>query len=398
MHQPMVRRPVTSLETWPKRPNPPAELYKSSAGGHSQKNPALKNTGGNVEMAAERASFEPGEELEAFYNALAPEERRNRVLLQPAFRDAYNEITESHRNVVIPRYFWAKWLPVLGPVACALYVTLRQYCYHDSRTGELRNLCWPRQKTLAREIGVRDRKTVRKALSLLESHGFIRREHTFYHNPQNALARKGTDRYLVYFEIPLLTSDAARLMSTTLPEGGVGPLGSEMVTTSHPTEILHGRPHAGSGRVLPSADPSPNDQPSPIDERPGSVPAPGNGNISRYRSGNVDNSASEGSGDVDNSLGNGKISRYTVGEKIPLLTSTLTRTLKNVQRWVAALRGRRSRTRAIRALGVGSTRCAFSARCLHSDRCCGREAALSSPTVSTVVSATWPCPRRRAIS
>jgi hypothetical protein len=150
--------------------------------------------------------------FEAYYESLSPEERRQRIVLQPAFRDAYNEITEAHRSVQVPRYFWTKWVPMLGPVAATLYMQLRQYCYYNPKTGEVRNLCWPKQATLAQEIGVKDEKTIRKALALLEEHGFIKREHTYYRDADAGLTRKGTDRYLVYFEVPLVTEDAVELL------------------------------------------------------------------------------------------------------------------------------------------------------------------------------------------
>lgn len=150
--------------------------------------------------------------LEEFYANLSPEERRERVFLQPAFRDLYNEITEAHRSVQVPRYFWTKWVPVLGPVATTLYMQLRQYCYFNPKTGETRNICFPKQDTLAKEIGVNDRKTIRKALLLLEEHGFIKREHTYYHDKETKRTLKGSDRYFVYFEIPLVTEDAIDLL------------------------------------------------------------------------------------------------------------------------------------------------------------------------------------------
>jgi hypothetical protein len=155
---------------------------------------------------------EQKEALEAFYKNLSPEARRDRILLQPAFRDDYNEITQAHRVVQVPHYFWTKWVPTLGPVATALYMQLRQYCYYNPTTGERRDRCWPKQTTLAREIGVKDQKTIRKGLRLLEEHGFIRRERTYYKDPVTGRPHQGTDKYLIYFEIPLTTIDAVGLL------------------------------------------------------------------------------------------------------------------------------------------------------------------------------------------
>lgn len=158
-------------------------------------------------------------QLETFYESLSPEERRERILLEPAFRDRYNELTTAHRVVQVPHYFWTKWVPVLGPLATTLYMQLRQYCYYNPRTGEKRDWCWPKQETLCQEIGVRDPKTLRKGLRVLEEYGFIRREKTYYVDPHSGKPHQGTNKYYVYFEIPLTASDAAELLLHEVGEG-----------------------------------------------------------------------------------------------------------------------------------------------------------------------------------
>ena len=156
-------------------------------------------------------------ELETFYESLSPKERRERILLEPVFRDLYNDITNAHRVIQVPHYFWEKWVPVLGPLATTLYMQLRQYCYYNPHTGERRDWCWPKQTTLCREIGIGSRNTLLKGLRILEEHGFIRREKTYYRDSQTGRPHQGTDKYYVYFEIPLTASDAAELLirSTT---------------------------------------------------------------------------------------------------------------------------------------------------------------------------------------
>lgn len=150
-------------------------------------------------------------EFEREWDKLTPAERRERIFLRPAFRDAYNEITQAHRQFPIPQYLWEKWLPVLGPLPIVLYMQLRRYCFFNPETGERRDICWPKQQTLANEIGVKDKATVRKALELLEAHGFIEREHTYYQATGSGHVRKGSDRYRVFFEIPLRAKDAVRV-------------------------------------------------------------------------------------------------------------------------------------------------------------------------------------------
>jgi len=151
------------------------------------------------------------EEVEAYYEGLSVEERRQRLILEPRFRDAYNEITQAHRIVPVPHYFWEKWAPVLGPVATVVYQRLRQYCFYDPRTGEGENWCWPRQDTLAKEVGVGHRHTVMKALKVLEQYGFIKREKRFHKRGNDNMVKRGSDKYIIYFEIPLAREDAIEL-------------------------------------------------------------------------------------------------------------------------------------------------------------------------------------------
>lgn len=156
-------------------------------------------------------------EFEEFYRSLSPEERRDRVLLEPAFRYLYNEITAVNRVVQVPHYFWSKWVPILGPLASTVYMKLRQYCYYNPDTGEKRNLCWPKQATLAQDIGVKKRETLAKGVKILEEHGFIETQQTYYKDPQSGRPRRGTLKYRVFFEIPLVPEDASELLirSTT---------------------------------------------------------------------------------------------------------------------------------------------------------------------------------------
>ena len=149
--------------------------------------------------------------LEAYYERLTPQERRERILLVPAYRDHYNAITQAHRAVAQPLYFWERWVPVLGPVASVLYMKLRQYCYHAGAESPEEH-CWPNQEALAREIGITSRVSIRDALRKLEALGFIRRDPTYRRDRETGLPHRATDAYCVFFELPLTTGDAIELL------------------------------------------------------------------------------------------------------------------------------------------------------------------------------------------
>jgi len=182
----------------------------------------------------ERAGEDERESIQRYYEQLTPEERRARILLEPAYRDAYNEITQAHRTVDQPAYFWERWIPILGPVAAVLYMKLRQYCFGRVNESEV---CWPKQETLGREIGVRCRERLRAALELLEQHGFIQREPSSRLPAGSGVPIRTADRYRVFFEIPLRPEDAAEVLIRSvyqLPLGldsqkaGIPPIGSRV--------------------------------------------------------------------------------------------------------------------------------------------------------------------------
>ena len=147
--------------------------------------------------------------LQDYYQKLSPEERRRRVFLEPAYRSAYNELLDSEDRMSVPRYFWRKWLPILGPTPASLYMVMRDMSRTDARSGE--DWCWPEQAELGRLIGVKDHKTVRKHLRLLEKHGFIAQEATYYKRKDWGRLR-GTNRYVVYRDLPLTAEDAVELL------------------------------------------------------------------------------------------------------------------------------------------------------------------------------------------
>ena len=135
--------------------------------------------------------------------------------LEPYYQDIKNEITQPDNVTVTTKYFWTKWTPVLGPVATCLILRLRQYCYYNRLTGEKREYCWPSQTTLAAEVGIKDKKTVQKAILLLESHGFVKREPNYRYDPIQRKKVRSTDTYYISMDDPLVEEDKVQLLIKT---------------------------------------------------------------------------------------------------------------------------------------------------------------------------------------
>jgi len=171
--------------------------------------------------------------------------------LEPYYQDIKNEITQPDNVTVTTKYFWTKWAPALGPVATCLILRLRQYCYYNRLTGEKREYCWPSQTSLAAEVGIKDKKTVQKAISLLESHGFVRREANYRYDPVQRKKVRTTDTYFISMDDPLVEEDKVQVLIKTaerivknkanafentgvLPKGKISPQVPSSVDNSRP--------------------------------------------------------------------------------------------------------------------------------------------------------------------
>ncbi len=108
---------------------------------------------------------------------------------------------------------------MLGPTTTTVYVNLRKHCYYNARSGEIRDNWRTRQETLARECGIKDRKTLRKCLVVLETHGFIKRQADHAIDPQTGRPFRTTDLYRVFFEVPLVDEDAVELLLRRVTSG-----------------------------------------------------------------------------------------------------------------------------------------------------------------------------------
>lgn len=152
------------------------------------------------------------QELAEAFMQLPLEERRSRLLVLPYYSMKRDQILEPDNVVQQFRYFWDKWVPFLGPVASMLYMKLRQYCYYNRITGEVRDYCFPKQSTLGDEIGVKDNKTIRKALVLLEEQGLIRREVQYRYDQRTMKKVRTTDIYHVAITDILTPGDSVAIL------------------------------------------------------------------------------------------------------------------------------------------------------------------------------------------
>ena len=138
-------------------------------------------------------------------------------LLQGVYQDDYNAIVQPGRVFVGTQYFRKRWLPLLKPTLWVLILTLRQRCYWNKETGEMRDYCRATYADLAREIGV-SRRTVIRALNPEEEE---RRRGVDLFIPRREVLRRFSSRqgrevndcmlWYVQLDDPLVPEDANRL-------------------------------------------------------------------------------------------------------------------------------------------------------------------------------------------
>jgi len=144
--------------------------------------------------------------LEQFLS-LPEREQRERIRIEPFYRDYYNELVKPNQELRVPSYFMKNWAPRLSTGATVLYLYLRLMCFYDLKNPQnSRDYCWPKQKTLADLIGCGER-SVRRYLAELEDHDLIRRKPTYVYDKEKGKKVRSVDVYQVPFELPLVTAD-----------------------------------------------------------------------------------------------------------------------------------------------------------------------------------------------
>ncbi|HEX9012750.1 MAG TPA: hypothetical protein VF813_04515, partial [Anaerolineaceae bacterium] len=79
------------------------------------------------------------QELVLSISGLAPQEVRPELLER--IDDLAQRLIRPNRSlVVIPQYFWRQWKPILGHAPAWMVILLRDRCYFNRKTGELRDL------------------------------------------------------------------------------------------------------------------------------------------------------------------------------------------------------------------------------------------------------------------
>ena len=135
----------------------------------------------------------------------------NTDLLEPTYDDARAALLKPDRVFVSSQYFRRNWLPLLGPTLAWLIIDLRQRCYFNRQTGELRDITECTQQDLAQALGV-SRRTVQRLLSSEAAAYFIKERRPIYRysTKLEKVVTQGT-LYRIRMDDPLTPEDTQAL-------------------------------------------------------------------------------------------------------------------------------------------------------------------------------------------
>jgi len=137
--------------------------------------------------------------------------KENMLALREAYTNVYNELVKPDRVFVATQYFRLKWVPFLGHSLAWLIIALRQHCYYNRQTQEMRDWCTVTQEELAREIGVSPR-TVRRLLQSEYAGLFIQEiKQEFRYDAKLGKRLRKPTRYRIRMDDPLIPEDQEKL-------------------------------------------------------------------------------------------------------------------------------------------------------------------------------------------
>lgn len=133
------------------------------------------------------------------------------LALQEAYANVYNEIVKPDKVFVATQYFRKRWVPLLGPALAWAITALRQHCYWNKNTGEMRDWCLVTQQELADEIGV-SVATFKRLLQHEHAGKFITDvTHRYRYDASLQKQVRKPSMYRVRMDDPLVPEDEERL-------------------------------------------------------------------------------------------------------------------------------------------------------------------------------------------
>ena len=134
------------------------------------------------------------------------------ITLSPFYHSALNEITQPDKFAAHSHYLTRRWKRELGPTGYAVLTSLRERCFYNRKTGELRNSIQVTVGEIAEECGVSER-TVRRELDANKAlQKFVRAQREYEPDTRRGGFRFGANSFQVAMDDPLHPADEATLI------------------------------------------------------------------------------------------------------------------------------------------------------------------------------------------
>ena len=125
---------------------------------------------------------------------------------------------DARRTALGHDYLRRKWLPREGPLFYAFIQVMRGHCYYNAQTGEIRESCYPKVETIAKECGV-DPATIHRLIQREKTTGefiskhaealkrFIKVQPRWLYDPRAGHKTQRSSVYLVALDDPPVPED-----------------------------------------------------------------------------------------------------------------------------------------------------------------------------------------------
>lgn len=94
--------------------------------------------------------------------------------IMAAYGDNKSSIIKPNQILIVSRYFWHNWKPLLGGTAADIVIAARSLCYWNPKTGELRSKVSTDRKELAQAASCSEKSVTRALKNPLIKRYFVR--------------------------------------------------------------------------------------------------------------------------------------------------------------------------------------------------------------------------------
>ncbi len=149
------------------------------------------------------------------------------ISISPFYHSAVNEITEPNKYAAHSHYLTTRWKSELGPNGYAILTSLRDRCFYNRKTGEVRNSIQVTMEEIGEECGISERTVRRELDSNLALKKFVRGQREYSPDDRRGGFRNGPKSFQVSMDDPVHPRDEEKLLEIVKRKAEEADKGSE---------------------------------------------------------------------------------------------------------------------------------------------------------------------------